>query len=150
MPQRLRAVLAALLGPLVLFLLLAAWWHYYNSHSYYYNSYIPINVASILGTYLLAHVIFWPPALATNLIGRHLEFKSLLKFVVLMGALCALLSILLDGLGAVLHFDVGDLRAIARNAGNLALAGAGAYILYRVILDNGGVKPTPNIRGSDR
>jgi hypothetical protein len=146
MPQRLRAVLAALLGPLVVFLLIAAWWHYYNSYSYYYNSYVPMNVVSVLAAYALAHVLFWPPALATNFIGRQLGFKSLLKFVILMGALSALLSILLDGVGVVLHFDVGGWQSIARNAGNLALAGAGAYILYRVVLDYGSVAPTPNNR----
>ena len=97
MTQRKRAALAALVGPLVIFLLIAAWRHYYNNYSYYYNSYTPMSVAFVLAAYVASHVLFWPPALATNFIGRRLGLNSLLRFVVLMGGLSALLSVLLDG-----------------------------------------------------
>lgn len=139
--QCLRTVLAALLGPVVVFLFIAAWRHYYNNWSYYYNFYIPLNATFVLAAYVLTHVLFWPPALATNFIGRQLGFRSLTKFVILMGVLSALLSVLLDGIGVALHVDAGGWRSIARNAGDLGVTGAGAYILYRVVLGNGSVAP---------
>ncbi len=134
MSLRLRSVLAALLGPVVLFLFIVG-----LRHSYYY--YMPMTTAFVVLAYVFAHVLFWPPALATNFIGRQLGFKSLLRFVLLMGVLSALLSVLLDGIGIFLHYDPGSWRSTARNAGNLGLAGAGAYILYRVVLGRGNTAP---------
>jgi len=120
----LRVAVAALLGPTVVLLLMAGTRPYY----------IQMTPLLTLFTYLFAHVLFWPPALATNFIGHRLGFKSLPRFVILMCVLSALLSVLLDALGFLLHFDPGGWRDISRNAGNLGVAGAGAYILYRVLL----------------
>jgi hypothetical protein len=133
MPPRLRSLLAALLGPVVLFLLIV------GLHSYY--SSMPMTAPAAVLAYLFAQVLFWPPALATNFIGRQLGLKSLLMFALLMAVLSALLSVLLDGMGLFFHYNPGSWRSISHNAGSLGLAGTGAYILYRVVLGPGSVAP---------
>jgi hypothetical protein len=137
----LRSLLAALLGPVVVFLLIVGLWRYYSRYHYK-----PMSAAAAVVAYLFAQALFWPPALATNFIGRQLGFKALPRFVILMAVLSALLSVLLDGMGLFLHYDPGSWRSISRNAGNLGLAGAGAYILYRVVLGPEAWGRTPNNR----
>jgi hypothetical protein len=99
-----------------------------------------------LAAYALAHLLFWPPAVATTFVGRRLQLKSMPQLVLLMGGFSLVMSLVL-GIPFVLFTHVapsyGWHREI-RDALDLGVAGAGAFILYRLLLGReAGDNPVP-------
>jgi hypothetical protein len=129
MRSRLRAVFAAVMGPAVILLLFA------GTRPYGIRMTLPLTLAA----YALAHVVFWPPTVATTFVGRRLGFKSMLQLVLLMGGFSAVLSLVL-GIPFVYSNTTPSYswnREI-RDALDLGVAGAGAFILYRFLLGQTG------------
>ena len=123
MRSRVRTLIAALLGPVVLLIMFAA------------TSPVGVRMplALTLAAYLFAHVLFWPPALATSYVGRRLRLRSPICHILLMATFSAVLSFAIGGIYLYLDPSYGW-HALLRDAGVLALCGAGAFIVYRAIL----------------
>jgi hypothetical protein len=124
--SRLRAVLAALIAPAVILLLFA------GTRPYGIQMSLPLTLAA----YALAHVFFWPPAVAATLVGRRLRFKSMSQLVLLMGGFSAVLSLVLGIPFVYLHVTTPSYtwHRDIRDALDLGVVGAGAFILYRLLL----------------
>jgi hypothetical protein len=123
MRSRVRMLLAALLGPVVLLIMFAA--------SSPVGVRMPLTLA--LAAYLCAHLLFWPPALATRYVGRRLKLRSPIGHIILMATFSAVLSFAMGGIVMYLNPTYGW-HELLRDAGVLALCGAGAFVVYRAIL----------------
>jgi hypothetical protein len=125
MRSRLRAGFAALMGPAVILVLFA------GTRPYGIRMTLPLTLAA----YALAHVFFWPPAVATTLVGRRLRLKSMPQLVLLMAGFSAVLSLALGIPFIYLHVTPSYCwHRDIRDALDLGVAGAGAFILYRLLL----------------
>jgi hypothetical protein len=135
MHSRVRTALAVLMGPTVILLLFA------GTRPYGIQMTLPLTLAA----YALAHLFFWPPVLATTFVGRRLQFKSMPQLVLLMAGFSAVMSLVLGFPFVYLHVtpSYGWHREI-RDALDLGVAGAGAFILYRLLLGHeAGDNPVP-------
>src|SRR5215510_3090804 len=84
MRLRVRRFIAGLLGPSVLFLLFT--WKRPAGE--------PVTLVLVVFACVLAHLFFWPAAIATRFVGRRLSRRSEPQLVLLMGGFSALLSFL--------------------------------------------------------
>ena len=91
-----------------------------------------------LAAYVMAHVFYWPAALATRWVGSRLTRASTSLSVLIMAGFSVILSVLF-ALPAI-YLPMTDLpygwRAAGRDAGDLAVAGALAFFLHRSLLSN--------------
>jgi hypothetical protein len=85
------------------------------------------------GYYALAHLVYWPPALATRYIARRTRFTSMPRAAAVMG-MCSLVVALVVGSAAYVLNVKYTLGAVARDALGEALASAAGFILYRAIV----------------
>jgi hypothetical protein len=125
MTSRIRAILAALLGPAVLLLEITMRTRLYGVHI-------------LIAGYVMAHLMFWPPALAAICVGRYFKFNSTLQLALLMAIFSGVLSFALGGLFVYLHLAPSGWHGVLSDSADLVIAGAGALIVYRVILGGSG------------
>jgi hypothetical protein len=132
-----RAILAILLGPAALLLFIVGTRPYG----------VRVTLDLTLAAYAAAHLLFWPPALATNYVGRRLRLTSLLQLILLMAAFSGVMSFALGSLWLFLHsVPAYGWRGVIRGAGNLAVACACAFLLYQVVL--GDSQADTHVRGA--
>jgi hypothetical protein len=88
-----------------------------------------------LAAYVLAHLLFWPPAIATGVVGRRLRYDSMPRLVLLMACFSAVMSLLIGSLLIYLHVDPSyGWHGLIRDTLDFAVVGAGSFILYRLVL----------------
>jgi hypothetical protein len=119
-----RKALSALLAPILLLLFFVAT----------FPSDARLTFAALFFLYALAHLCFWPPAIAAKIVGRRLQLKSALHLAMLMGGFSLVLALAFAIPFVFLHFDPNyGWKAVVRDALGAASAAVGAYILYRAI-----------------
>ena len=125
MRSRVRMLIAALLGPVVLLILFAA------------TSPVGVRMSLTLtlAAYVFAHLLFWPPTIATSYVGERLKLKGPIGYVLLMATFSALMSFAMGAIAWYLHLDPSyGWHEMLRDTGVLALCGALAFLVYRAIL----------------
>jgi hypothetical protein len=86
------------------------------------------------GSYVIAHVWFWSPLLATRFLSRRFHVDSPSHLIALM-ALCSIALTLLVAVPITMLFGSGyTWGAAVRDTLAEAVAAAGAFVLYRGLL----------------
>jgi len=133
---RVRKVIAGLIAPLVLALAIIGT----------RPGGEPVTRAFALFACVLAQMLYWPAALATRAVGARFSRSALPQLVLLMACFSAILSLLCSLPFVYFHLPGSSYgwHEVARDAGDQAVAGAGAFILFGVIVN--GVTWVPNNR----
>ena len=103
------------------------------------------------GYYLLAHVFFWPPALATGYFARRFRVYSPFNQAALMGVCSLVVTSMFAVVPTLIFTSRYTWRAGLRDALTEAVAAAGGLVLYRALLGLGtrtSVGAAPNNRWS--
>jgi hypothetical protein len=93
-----------------------------------------MNGVLLLAAYALAHIVFWPPAIATSYIGRRFRL-NLFQSAFVMAGVSAVVSLI--AAGAMIHLDPNinyGWRELVVDTGDFGAASAAAFILYRAVL----------------
>jgi hypothetical protein len=136
MHLRIRKVIAGLIAPLVLALMIIGTRPVGE----------PVTWPFVLFACVLAHMLYWPAAVATHAVGARLNQASPPRLVLLMACFSAILSLLCAIPFVYFHLPDSSYgwHDVARDAGDQSVAGAGAFILFSVIVN--GVTWVPNNR----
>jgi hypothetical protein len=100
------------------------------------------------GYYALAHLFFWPPAIATAYLAKRLRIGSTYQVAALMG-ICSVIATSAAFIPTLMLWAPYTWHAAVRDALSEAVAAAGGLILYRSILRLGqqtSVAAAPNNR----
>jgi hypothetical protein len=88
----------------------------------------------VLAAYAMAHILFWPPAIATSYVARRFRL-SLYQAAFVMAGVSAIVS--LAAAYTMIHLDPSldyGWRELVRDTGYFSAASAAAFILYRAVL----------------
>lgn len=86
------------------------------------------------GSYVLAHIVFWPSALLTRYLGRRLKVVSTVHSAVWMAVCAALITGLLAVVPDLILNRSYTWRAGLRDSLTVAIAAASCWVLYRALL----------------
>lgn len=119
----LRAVLAAVIGPLVLAAFFLATSPQGGAH----------RGTLIIASIVLAHTLFWPAALATNKLALRMRLTDSWHMAVTMGSISLAVFVLIYIFWAAID-DTFSWKGLLRDSLSGAVASGAAYVLYRALL----------------
>jgi hypothetical protein len=88
----------------------------------------------VLAAYAMAHILFWPPAIATGYLSRRLRL-NLYQSAFAMAGVSTVVSLVMAS--AMVYLDPSvdySWREFVRDTGQFSAASAAAFILYRAVL----------------